>query len=408
MVTATATLETVQARHASNVEDVAPQDDGYTPVHGYIDGAAMVELDSLRKIILAFKPWIGRKSVGPLGSMLVSCDAGRLSFTTATRGARLTASVVSDAKPFTALVDVAALQKIIGKRKGVAEFLSNDDGGVWLSVGSREANMKSKWSPDDFASDGDGKTARVLDVQSWDAVADVVGAASNDDSRPILCGVLFDQAGEVVATDSFRLYRTVGAVAPFKAPKGVDSVIVDADRLGRFLKLADADSKACVVSSGGTQSFVASGVHSKDSSIELECSIRLTEGAFPNYRGLLVDTANAPQQIEVTPDFVRSVDEAHGILKGSAVPFRISALDSGNVEIVSMLETLSTTDKVAAPNKLDAKAGGLVVAFNPEYAKAAFVEGGTLYGNDGMKPWVQVDMFDGLRRERLLMPVRVS
>ena len=72
-----------------------------------------------------------------------------------------------------------------------------------------------------------------------EALRQVVSAASSDDARPLLTGVLIAAEGDgirLVATDSYRLaMRDLKAASPL--PAGTDQILVPARALGELQRL---------------------------------------------------------------------------------------------------------------------------------------------------------------------------
>ncbi|MBL8777726.1 MAG: DNA polymerase III subunit beta [Acidimicrobiales bacterium] len=242
---------------------------------------------------------------------------------------------------------------------------------------------------------GDAVTLSAADFSA--ALHQVVPAASADDSRPILTGVLLaaEETGlRLVATDSYRL--AVRDLPGTSVLAEGQSVLVPSRALGELGRLlGDAES-------------VTLRLGERDASFEIDdarLSTRLIEGEFPNYRGLI--PASHPNRLtvgrEVLLDAVRRV--------------RLMARESTPVRMVmkaDSLELLAVTQDVGqAHEELDASFDGteLTVAFNPEFLiQGAEVTPGdeiTLETIDALKPALlrSPDSPDFLY---LLMPVRVS
>ena len=112
------------------------------------------------------------------------------------------------------------------------------------------------------------------------AVKQVVKAASRDETRPILTGVLFlveDGKGTMVATDSYRL--AIRGLKFKRAPKENVSVIIPSRALEEFMKIISDGSKEIEVALSENQ------VVFKTASTTVIS--RLIEGQFPNYKQLL-------------------------------------------------------------------------------------------------------------------------
>ena len=242
---------------------------------------------------------------------------------------------------------------------------------------------------------GDAVTLSASEFSA--ALHQVVPAASADDSRPILTGVLLaaEESGlRLVATDSYRL--AVRDLPGTSVLAEGQSVLVPSRALGELGRLL------------GDAEEVTLRLGERDASFEIgdvRLSTRLIEGEFPNYRGLI--PASHPNRLtvgrEVLLDAVRRV--------------RLMARESTPVRMVmkpDALELLAVTQDVGqAHEELDASFDGteLTVAFNPEFLiQGAEVTSGdeiTLETIDALKPALlrSPDSPDFLY---LLMPVRVS
>ncbi len=230
-----------------------------------------------------------------------------------------------------------------------------------------------------------------------DALRQVVSAASVDESRPILTGVLLAAEADglrLVATDSYRLaVRDLPGVSILAEGQ---TVLVPSNALKELSRLL-GDAESIVLRLG-----------ERDASFEVGNVVlmtRLIEGDFPNYRGLIPQAQ--PNRLTVGREALLDALRRVRLLAREATPVRlVSSADS--------LELLAVTQDVGQAHEvLDAKYDGaeLTVAFNPEYLMAGLeVSPGdevTLETIDALKPALlrSIDSEDFLY---LLMPVRVS
>lgn len=230
-----------------------------------------------------------------------------------------------------------------------------------------------------------------------DALKQVVKAASGDDSRPILTGVLLAPEGEglrLVSTDSYRLaVRDLPGTAVLESDQ---SVLVPSRALSELTRVL------------GEHDTVALRLGERDASFEVggtQVVTRLIEGDFPNYRGLIPDTY--PNKITVNRTELLDAVRRVRLMAQEATPIRLNMSDSG-LELVAV-----TQDVGQAQEALDANYDGadLTVAFNPDYLidgiEVTPGEEVTLQTVDALKPAVMrcAESDDFLY---LLMPVRVS
>ena len=230
-----------------------------------------------------------------------------------------------------------------------------------------------------------------------DALKQVVPAASSDDARPILTGVLLAaEAGglRLVATDSYRLsVRDLPGTSVLAEGQHVLVPSRALDELGRML----AGVETVELRLGERDASFGVG--------DTRLTPRLIEGEFPNYRGLI--PASYPNQLTVGRDALLEAIRRVKLMAREATPVRL-VMKSDGLELVAI-----TQDVGQAHEEIDAKYEGteLTVAFNPEYLqKGVEVAPGdevVLSTLDALKPAVlrSTENEDFLY---LLMPVRVS
>jgi DNA polymerase III subunit beta len=228
-----------------------------------------------------------------------------------------------------------------------------------------------------------------------EAVAQVARAASRDEARPVLTGVLIEVSREglvMAATDSYRLaVRDLVASA-----NGEAKAIVPERALTEAGRAAAADEKGEL------------GVFVDESQVafrigQLTLTSRLIEGEFPNYRQLLPDTQESRLTVsrQQLLDAVRRV----GLLARDTTPVRME-FNALGVKLSS-----SSPDLGQAVETVEARYEGedLTVAFNPQYLAdgltAAHGESIRLDVRDGLKPGIVRGESDEFTY--LVMPVRL-
>jgi DNA polymerase-3 subunit beta len=229
-----------------------------------------------------------------------------------------------------------------------------------------------------------------------DALRQVVRAASTDEARPILTGVMMTAEGDglrMVATDSYRL--AVRDLVGQQVLAADQKVLVPGRALTELQRLV-----------GGGDS-VTMRLGDRDATFEVgstRLTTRLIEGEFPNYRQLIPPSHPNTLTVEREPllEAIRRVK----ILAKDATPVRLQM--GGD----TLRLTAITQDVGNASEELDATYVGseLTVAFNPDYfaagVEACIGDSITLSTLDALKPAVVrgVGIDDYLY---LLMPVRV-
>lgn len=232
-----------------------------------------------------------------------------------------------------------------------------------------------------------------------EALRQVVPAASTDDARPILTGVLLAAEGDglrLVATDSYRL-----SVRDLPGHGGVlaedQSVLVPSRALNELIKLLDDDATDVAVRLG-----------ERDASFEVGDTLlttRLIEGEFPNYRSLI--PSGHPNRLTVSRQGLLEAVKRVRIMAKDATPVRL-------VQQPDSLELMAVSQELGqAHEEIDVKYEGteLTVAFNPQFlAEGAEITGGdeiTLESVDALKPAL-IRSTGNEHFLYLLMPVRVS
>ena len=230
-----------------------------------------------------------------------------------------------------------------------------------------------------------------------DSLQQVVRAASHDDARPILTGVLMAAEGDglrLVATDSYRL--AVRDLRGASILREGQAVLVPSRALGELGRVLSGAETVTLRLGERDATFVVG---------DTRLTTRLIEGEFPNYRQLIPSTH--PNRLTVGKEPLLDAVRRVKLLAREATPVRITLKPDG-IELTAI-----TQDVGQAHEDLDAKYEGteMVIAFNPEYLADGIeaVEGDevTLETVDALKPAVvrSVESQDYLY---LLMPVRVS
>lgn len=230
------------------------------------------------------------------------------------------------------------------------------------------------------------------------ALRQVVPAASADDARPILTGVLLaaEEGGlRLVATDSYRL--AVRDLPGTSVLREGQSVLVPSRALRELERLLGSAEEVTLRLGEREAAFEIGGVR---------LTTRLIEGEFPNYRGLI--PASHPNRLTVGREaLVEAVKRVKLMARELNTPVRL-AMSGDGLELVAI-----TQDVGQAHEQLDAQYAGtdLTVAFNPDYLLSGVevTPGDEIYLDtvDAQKPAV-IRAGDAQEFLYLLMPVRVS
>ena len=240
-----------------------------------------------------------------------------------------------------------------------------------------------------------GTRVTVKAAELVDAVSQVTRAASRDEARPILTGVLLEISREgvtMVATDSYRL-----AVKELSATsEGEARAVVPERALSEAGRASGGDDK------GETELLVDQGQVTFRSG-QFTLTSRLIEGEFPKYRQLLPE--GYENKLLVSRQHLLDAVRRVGLLARESSPVRME-FNALGVRLSS-----SSPDLGGAVEVVEAKYEGeeLVAAFNPGYLSdglsAATGEQIELEVRDGLKPAVMKGEGEGF--VYLVMPVRL-
>lgn len=293
--------------------------------------------------------------------------------------ARLATDIVKALQP--GAVSFAAADESLSIAAGRSEFsirlIAGDEFPQMVELGSESVSLASD--------------------QLAESLKQVVLAASSDDSRPILTGVLLAAEADglrLVATDSFRLaMRDVAGVSVLAEGQ---SVLIPSRALGELNRIL------------GQGESVELKLGEREASFEVgdvRLVTRLIEGDFPNYRGLIPESH--PNLLTVSRAELLDALRRVKLLARESTPIRLE-ISEGNVELVAITQDVGT-----ARESVEGKYEGndLTVAFNPQFLlegiEVAAGDEITLATIDELKPAVvrSVGSEDFLY---LIMPVRVS
>lgn len=279
---------------------------------------------------------------------------------------------------------------------GAVEVTVNDDE-MSISAGRSQFSVRPLSLSDYPAQvEPDAEPVTLTSSDVVDALRQVVRAASTDDARAVLTGVLMaseDDGLKMVATDSYRL--AVRDLPQSSMLAAGQKVLVPGRALAELQRVLSSDAEL-TVRLGQREAVFEVGA--------TRLTTRLIEGEYPNYRNLL--PSSYPNRLTVGRDALLESLRRVKILAQDSTPVRLT-LGGDTLRLAAI-----TQDVGNAHEEIDASYDGseMTVAFNPEYLAAGVeaVEGDevTLSTMDPMKPAVLrgVGHDDYLY---LLMPVRV-
>jgi DNA polymerase III subunit beta len=236
-------------------------------------------------------------------------------------------------------------------------------------------------------------------------VRQVVRAASHDDGRPLLTGVLVsrvDGSLRMVATDSYRM--AMRDLPGTNVIPGEEDLLVPARALSELQRLP-----AGTISNESETDRVGVSASSNEITFwqgKVRITTRLLEGRYPDYKQLIPDSY--PNTLHLGKEtFLSALRRVQLLVRDNTTPVRLS-MRQGGVDLA-----VQSQDVGDASETVDGDYTGedLVIAFNPAY----LIDGVEAVAGDE----VIVETADGSRAATvrdgeddafryLLMPVRVS
>ena len=243
--------------------------------------------------------------------------------------------------------------------------------------------------------------ARIL----GEGLRQVVRAASNDDARPLLTGVLMTNnsgAVRLVATDSYRL-----AMRDLQGTKGFrdeDDALVPARALAELQRLPAQEASGedgpppVLMATGANEVTFIRG--------QVRISTRLLDGTYPDYRQLIPD--HYPNRLHLGKEsFIGALRRVRLLVRDNTTPVRLS-MRSGGVDLSVKSQEVGDADETVDG---DFTGEDLVIAFNPSYlidgVEAVAGDEVVVETADPSRPATVRGAEDDDFRY-LLMPVRVS
>lgn len=275
--------------------------------------------------------------------------------------------------------------------------LVSESGSVRVAGGRAKFEIRSL-APEDFPrieATGETRTISIPGDVLSRALGQVASAASRDETRPVLTGVLFEGEGSslrIVATDSYRL-----AVRVIEA-EGVDGLkmLIPARAVTEVARLASSEDLVRIEVASAQAAF-----HLGDVVIQS----RLIEGEFPAYKQLLPE--NQPNKLKIEKSSFIEAVKREAVLAQDATPVFLE-LSEASVRLSCHSQGLGE-----GAEEVDGSYTGeeLRVAFNPSYLETGV---GATESEE-----VEIDFTDQQRPALvhapgdrdflyLLMPIRVS
>lgn len=282
---------------------------------------------------------------------------------------------------------------------GAVEF-SVSDGEVTISAGRSQFALRS-YNVEDYPAQVDpaAEAVTMSTAVVADALRQVVRAASSDEARGVITGVLIaaeDDGVRMVATDSYRL--AVRDLPDTSMLSGGQNVLVPHRALTELQRILGT-SEQMVVRLGSRHATFECG-HTR-------LTTRLIEGEYPNYRNLL--PASSPNVLtvgkEALLESLRRVKIMAQRDSTSAVRLKVG----GDVLTLSVRDQ----DRGNVVEELDVRYDGdeMLVGFNPDYLMSGVDAIDADEVTISMRDPVKAVVLNGVGKDDylyLLMPLRVS
>jgi DNA polymerase-3 subunit beta len=299
-----------------------------------------------------------RGAVQVLGGILLQAEGDRLTLAATDMEISIRSSLAGDIEgDASVVVPGRLLTDLVRLLPDDKVLLAYDEGeGVLAVTSGSHASRLNVYSAEDFPrlppTDGQLQT---IDAGALLATIEKVGrAASRDESRPVLTGVLVRFEGEklvMAATDSYRLAvkETV-----LESPGPDLDAIIPARALQELTRLA----------SGAED--VELGVHENHvifSAGDVWLTSRRIDGQFPNYKQLLPETFEA--EIPIAREGLLEVVRRAGLMAQRNAPLRLRFADG------ELTVSAQTQDVGEATEWLPIEYAGeeLEIGFNPDFLR---------------------------------------
>ncbi|MFM8944126.1 MAG: DNA polymerase III subunit beta [Actinomycetota bacterium] len=338
-----------------------------------------------------------RPGIPALTGVFMEVGDGKLTLTTTDLevSARLAIDVQAQ-EPGVALVPARLLVDTVKSLSTAPVEFEADGAQARIRCAAYEGSLRLLPAEDFPALQAPGGTRVTADAPTFaEAVNQVARAASRDEARPMLTGVLLEVSREgltLAATDSYRL-----AVRELVATASAEARAIVPERA-----LSEAGRAAQTVDKGEIEIAIdESQVTFSVAGFTL--TSRLIEGEFPNYRSLLPEGYG--NRLVVSRQQLMDAVKRVGLLARDNAPVRLE------FNAIGVRLSSSSPDLGQAVEAVEAKYEGedLTAAFNPHYLNDGLAavpgESVRLEVRDGLKPGIVRGESDDFTY--LVMPVRL-
>lgn len=282
---------------------------------------------------------------------------------------------------------------------GAVEVSAGEDE-VTISAGRSQFSLRN-YSIDDYPAQVDpaAEAVTLRSADFGDALRQVVRAASTDEARGVITGVLIsaeDDAVRMVATDSYRL--AVRDLPDKELLATGQKVLVPHRALAELQRILGG-SDELTVRLGARHATFECG--------QVRLTTRLIEGDYPNYRNLV--PPSSPNELKIPKEALLES------LRRVKIMARSDASSAVRLNLGPETMTLSVRDQDygTVVEELDVRYEGepMLVGFNPDYLMSGVDAIDADEVTFGLRDPVKAVVLRGVGREDylyLLMPLRVS
>lgn len=283
---------------------------------------------------------------------------------------------------------------------GAVEFSSGDDDVVTITAGRSQFSLRS-YNVEDYPApvDPDAEAVTLPSLAFSDALRQVVRAASSDEARGVITGVLIaaeEDCVRMVATDSYRL--AVRDLPDTSILGGGQKVLVPHRALVELQRILGASEELTVRLGARHATFEGE---------RTRLTTRLIEGEYPNYRNLV--PASSPNVLTVGKEAL------YESLRRVKIMAQRDSSSAVRLSLGGETMTLSVRDQdygnVVEEIDVSYEGDEMLVGFNPEY----LMSGVDAIDSDeltmSLRDPVKAVVLRGVGKDDylyLLMPLRVS
>jgi DNA polymerase-3 subunit beta len=304
-----------------------------------------------------------RSALPVLSGVLLQAHDGRLDLFSTDMELSIKATLATTVERDGEVVVPARLfADIVKNLPGDDVVVETGEGAVRVAAGRATFSLNS-WVASDFPQTSRFETAGgfVVGREPFTATLSKVGrAASRDETRPILTGVLVTIAGGVlkmVATDSYRLSVKETSLSP-AATEAEITAIVPVKALNEVARLAGAQSGGDIeIVIGENQALF----HLSAADGDIWISSRLIDGQFPNYKQLLPESFD--HAVIITKETFLAAARRVSLMAQKNTPLRLG-FAAGKLTLRAI-----TQDVGQAEELLDIEYAGdaFEIGFNPSF-----------------------------------------